>query len=129
MDLLVPAFHPEPYRIDSRSASKKAPPFSAHNFKIGSLLLTVAQIPVYPVFTFFTFMIKMDDDDDEPQQQQQLSPPLLSAAQVDPSILASKRVVFIGGLPDEATATMVRAAMIPFGDIRSVDMVRAIAVR
>ena len=43
---------------------------------------------------------------------------------VDPSVLASKRVVFIGGLPDEATVTMVRAAMIPFGDIKSVDMVR-----
>lgn len=44
---------------------------------------------------------------------------------VDPSLLASKRVVFMGGLPDEATVTMVRAAMIPFGDIKSVDMVRS----
>ena len=43
---------------------------------------------------------------------------------VDPAVLASKRVVFIGALPDDATVTMVRAAMIPFGDIKSVDMVR-----
>ena len=48
---------------------------------------------------------------------------LLALATVDPAVLASKRVVFIGALPDEATVTMVRAAMIPFGDIKSVDMV------
>jgi len=49
--------------------------------------------------------------------------PQLAPLAVDPAVLASKRVVFIGALPDEATVTMVRAAMIPFGDIKSVDMV------
>ena len=48
----------------------------------------------------------------------------LPSVVVDPAVLASKRVVFVGALPDEATMTMVRAAMIPFGDIKSVDMVR-----
>jgi hypothetical protein len=43
---------------------------------------------------------------------------------VDPALLATKRVVFVGGLSDDATVAMVRAAMIPFGDIQSVDMVR-----
>ena len=47
---------------------------------------------------------------------------------VDPAVLASKRVVFIGALPDDATVTMVRAAMIPFGDIKSVDMVRTVVL-
>lgn len=51
--------------------------------------------------------------------EQQLAP-----LAVDPAVLASKRVVFIGGLPEEANVTMIRAAMIPFGDIKSVDMVR-----
>lgn len=49
----------------------------------------------------------------------------LAPPPVDPAMLASKRVVFIGGLPDEATVQMVRAAMIPFGDIKSVDLVRS----
>lgn len=48
----------------------------------------------------------------------------LIPSQVDPAVLASKRVVFVGGLPEEATVAMVRAAMIPFGDIKNVDMVR-----
>jgi peptidyl-prolyl isomerase E (cyclophilin E) len=41
---------------------------------------------------------------------------------VDPSVLISKRVVFVGGLADEATTQLVRAAFIPFGDIKVVDM-------
>lgn len=53
---------------------------------------------------------------------------LLAVATVDPAVLASKRVVFIGALPEEATVTMVRAAMIPFGDIKSVDMVCTVFV-
>jgi len=39
----------------------------------------------------------------------------------DPSTLASKRVVYLGGLPDKATPPLVRAAMIPFGKIQGVD--------
>jgi peptidyl-prolyl isomerase E (cyclophilin E) len=41
---------------------------------------------------------------------------------VDPNVISSKRVVFIGGLANEATVQLVRAAMIPFGPIRSVDV-------
>ena len=39
-------------------------------------------------------------------------------------LLASQRVIFIGGLPDGATESLVRASMIPFGEIKSVDVVR-----
>ena len=56
-----------------------------------------------------------------------LAPSSLPSVVVDPAVLASKRVVFVGALPDEATMTMVRAAMIPFGDIKSVDMVRKLS--
>jgi hypothetical protein len=42
---------------------------------------------------------------------------------VDPSSLLSKRVVYVAGLPDQATAFVIRATFIPFGDIRGVDMV------
>ena len=37
--------------------------------------------------------------------------------------LASKRVIYIGGLADEATVDLVRAAMIPFGGIKTIDVV------
>jgi peptidyl-prolyl isomerase E (cyclophilin E) len=40
----------------------------------------------------------------------------------DASVLASKRVIYVGGLSDEATIQVVRAATIPFGEIKSVDM-------
>jgi len=53
----------------------------------------------------------------------------LAPLPVDPAVLASKRIVFVGALPDEATVTMVRSAMIPFGDIKSVDMVRSVLSR
>jgi RNA recognition motif-containing protein len=43
---------------------------------------------------------------------------------VDPLVLGSKRVVFVGGLADETTTQLLRAAMIPFGSIKSVDIVR-----
>jgi hypothetical protein len=39
--------------------------------------------------------------------------------------LASKRVIYVGGLGDGATVQLVRAAMIPFGPIQSVDIVSA----
>lgn len=45
-------------------------------------------------------------------------------AAVQASAVASKRVVFVGGLADGANVTLLRAAMIPFGPITSVDMVR-----
>jgi hypothetical protein len=48
-----------------------------------------------------------------------------AAAAVSTSSLASKRVVHVGGLADKATAAGLRAACIPFGSIRSVDMVSA----
>jgi hypothetical protein len=49
----------------------------------------------------------------------------IAAAAVSTSSLASKRVVHVGGLADKATAAGLRAACIPFGSIRSVDMVSA----
>jgi hypothetical protein len=45
---------------------------------------------------------------------------------IDPILLSTKRVVFVGGLPDGTTIPMIRAAMIPFGNIQSIDMVRSI---
>ena len=36
--------------------------------------------------------------------------------------LASKRVVYVGGLAEGATVPLIRAAMIPFGPIQSVDI-------
>lgn len=44
-------------------------------------------------------------------------------AAVQASAVASKRVVFVGGLADGANVSLLRAAMIPFGPIASVDMV------
>jgi hypothetical protein len=44
----------------------------------------------------------------------------------DPSILASKRVVHVGGLADNGTVSLVRAAMIPFGNIKSCDIVSSV---
>jgi RNA recognition motif-containing protein len=38
--------------------------------------------------------------------------------------LASKRVVYVGGLAEKATAVGLRAVFIPFGSIRSIDVVR-----
>ena len=49
-----------------------------------------------------------------------------SSAASDPAILSSKRAVYVGGLADEVTPTILRAAMIPFGDIKSLDIVRFI---
>jgi hypothetical protein len=43
---------------------------------------------------------------------------------IDPVLLSTKRVVFVGGLPAASTIPMIRAAMIPFGSIQSIDMVR-----
>lgn len=51
-----------------------------------------------------------------------------STALPDASTLASKRVIYVGGLTDGATIPMIRAAFIPFGNIKSVDMVRRTAI-
>jgi RNA recognition motif-containing protein len=48
---------------------------------------------------------------------------MASAAASDPTILSSKRAVYVGGLADEVTPQLLRAAMIPFGDIKSLDIV------
>jgi peptidyl-prolyl isomerase E (cyclophilin E) len=50
------------------------------------------------------------------------SPSSPSAAPLDPAVLASRRVVFVGGCCDDVGPALVRAALIPFGPIRSVDM-------
>lgn len=43
-----------------------------------------------------------------------------SIGQLDASFL--QRVVFLGGLPDDTNAAAIRAAMIPFGEVKSVDL-------
>jgi hypothetical protein len=45
----------------------------------------------------------------------------------DASVLNSKRVVYVGGLAGEVTIPLLRACMIPFGPIHSIDMVRTYA--
>lgn len=50
------------------------------------------------------------------------------SAVVDPSYLTSKRVLFVGGLPDDVSNQLIRAAMVPFGTIRAVDMVSPIGM-
>jgi peptidyl-prolyl isomerase E (cyclophilin E) len=45
-----------------------------------------------------------------------------SNAASDPSILAGQRTVYVGGLAGEVTPALLRAAMIPFGDIKSLDI-------
>lgn len=44
----------------------------------------------------------------------------------DPAMLNSKRVIYVGGLSDEVTIPVLRACMIPFGPIHSIDMVRPV---
>ena len=41
---------------------------------------------------------------------------------LDASVLSSKRVVYVGGLPDRATSDLLRAAMIPFGPLKGVEL-------
>lgn len=45
-----------------------------------------------------------------------------SSIAVDASLLASKRVVYVGGLGDNVLQHIVRAAFIPFGPLKSVDI-------
>lgn len=37
-------------------------------------------------------------------------------------LVASKRVVYVGGLADDVTQQVLRSAMIPFGNIKSLDI-------
>ena len=41
----------------------------------------------------------------------------------DASLLATKRIVYVGGLGEDIREDLIRAAFIPFGDIKSVMMV------
>ena len=43
--------------------------------------------------------------------------------------LDSKRVVYVGGLADGISIPLIRACMIPFGPIHSIDMVRQKSTR
>lgn len=45
----------------------------------------------------------------------------------DASLLATKRIVYVGGLGEEIKEDLIRAAFIPFGNIKSVMMVSASA--
>lgn len=47
-----------------------------------------------------------------------------AASAPDPSVLASKRVVYVGGLADQANEELMRAAFLPFGAIKGIVMVR-----
>ncbi len=51
-----------------------------------------------------------------------------TAPSSDPTILSSKRAVYVGGLADEVTPQLLRAAMIPFGPIKSLDIVSSCSV-
>ena len=44
----------------------------------------------------------------------------------DPTILASKRAIYVGGLADGVTPQLLRAALVPFGPIKSLDMVSSL---
>jgi RNA recognition motif-containing protein len=59
------------------------------------------------------------------QQKQQQHPHPQHDAHV---AITSKRVVYVGGLADKATASGLRSAFIPFGTIQSVDVVRSATV-
>lgn len=50
-------------------------------------------------------------------------PTMTSTAASDPTILSSKRAVYVGGLDKEVTPQLLRAALIPFGNIKSLDIV------
>jgi RNA recognition motif-containing protein len=52
---------------------------------------------------------------------------MTSNAGSDPNILASKRAVYVGGLAKDVTPQLLRAAMIPFGNIKSLDIVSTVA--
>jgi RNA recognition motif-containing protein len=45
------------------------------------------------------------------------------AAAPDASLLATKRIVYVGSLANEIKEELIRAAFIPFGSIKSVMMV------
>jgi peptidyl-prolyl isomerase E (cyclophilin E) len=47
---------------------------------------------------------------------------MTSNAASDPTVLSSKRAVYVGGLADDVTPQFLRAAMIPFGTIKSLDI-------
>jgi hypothetical protein len=49
---------------------------------------------------------------------------MTSTAASDPTILSSKRAVHVGGLANKVTPQLLRAAMIPFGTMKSLDIVR-----
>ena len=48
---------------------------------------------------------------------------MASAGAADPTILSSKRTIYVGGLAPSANQQLLRAAMIPFGNIKSLDIV------
>ena len=50
----------------------------------------------------------------------------VAVSTIDPILVSTKRVVFVGGLPQATTVAMIRAATIPFGNIQSIDMVRSL---
>jgi hypothetical protein len=55
-----------------------------------------------------------------------LSVPQNNVQEAAGTAITSKRVVYVGGLADRATAAGLRSAFIPFGTLQSVDVVRRI---
>eukprot|EP00934_Nitzschia_sp_Nitz4_P006332 Nitzschia sp. Nitz4//scaffold25_size161228//129122//129636//NITZ4_002453-RA/size161228-processed-gene-0.170-mRNA-1//1//CDS//3329544655//6322//frame0 len=47
---------------------------------------------------------------------------MATVAASDPTILSSKRALYVGGLAGGVTPQLLRAAMIPFGPIKSLDI-------
>ncbi|KAG7367428.1 RNA-binding protein [Nitzschia inconspicua] len=47
---------------------------------------------------------------------------MADTAEVEATLLSSKRVVYVGGLGDNVSQHIVRAAFIPFGPLKSVDI-------
>ena len=50
----------------------------------------------------------------------------MASTGTDPTILSSKRAVYVGGLAPGVNRQLLRAAMIPFGNVKSLDIVRTI---
>jgi RNA recognition motif-containing protein len=48
--------------------------------------------------------------------------PVVLSGRIDPTLVSTKRVVYLGGIPAAATLPMLRAALIPFGDLASLDL-------
>ena len=56
------------------------------------------------------------------EQEEDAGATIMLSGLIDPTLVSTKRVVYMGGLPAAATLPMLRAALIPFGDLASLDL-------